>query len=58
VRARIKTLPGRQWAAGRRYTELVKEVFDEQGIEIPFPHRQLVFPGKPAAGNAAPAAGG
>ncbi len=44
VRARIKTLPGKQWGLGRRYTELVKEVFDERGIEIPFPHRQLMLP--------------
>ncbi|MBZ8131735.1 mechanosensitive ion channel protein MscS [Afifella sp. IM 167] len=41
VRARIKTLPGSQWAVGRAYTEFVKEVFDERGIEIPFPHRTL-----------------
>lgn len=44
VRARIKTSPGKQWGLGRRYTELVKDVFDERGIEIPFPHRQLMFP--------------
>jgi len=41
IRARIKTLPGSQWAVGRAYTEMVKEVFDERGIEIPFPHRTL-----------------
>ncbi|MEM7642115.1 MAG: mechanosensitive ion channel domain-containing protein [Pseudomonadota bacterium] len=41
IRARIKTHPGKQWAVGRAYTELVKEVFDERGIEIPFPHRQV-----------------
>ncbi len=38
VRGRIKTAPGRQWAIGRAYNELVKEVFDERGIDIPFPH--------------------
>lgn len=37
IRARIKTLPGSQWAIGRAYNEHVKNVFDEQGIEIPFP---------------------
>ncbi|MEM8824837.1 MAG: mechanosensitive ion channel domain-containing protein, partial [Pseudomonadota bacterium] len=42
LRARIKTLPGKQWAVGRAYTELLKEVFDERGIEIPFPHRQMI----------------
>ncbi|MDH3263766.1 MAG: mechanosensitive ion channel [Paracoccaceae bacterium] len=44
VRARIKTRPGKQWALGRRYTELLKEVMDERGLEIPFPHQQLVLP--------------
>lgn len=37
VRARIKTTPGTQWAIGRAYNEHVKTVFDERGIEIPFP---------------------
>ncbi|WP_310621447.1 mechanosensitive ion channel domain-containing protein [Flexibacterium corallicola] len=37
IRARIKTLPGQQWAVGRAYNEIVKQVFDEQSIEIPFP---------------------
>ena len=41
VRGRIKTLPGAQWAVGRAYSELVKSVFDEAGIEIPFPHLTL-----------------
>jgi small conductance mechanosensitive channel len=41
VRARIKTVSGQHWAAGRAYNELVKEVFDERGIEIPFPHVTL-----------------
>ncbi len=44
VRARIKTQPGKQWAIGRRYTEVVKEVLDARGIEIPFPHTQIVLP--------------
>ncbi|WP_181702612.1 mechanosensitive ion channel domain-containing protein [Chthonobacter albigriseus] len=43
IRARIKTIPGQQWAVGRAYTELVKEVFDENGIEIPFPQQTLWF---------------
>lgn len=37
IRARIKTLPGEQWGVGRAYNEFVKDVFDEEGIEIPFP---------------------
>ena len=41
VRARIKTKPGYQWTIGRQFTEFVKVVFDEEGIEIPFPHLTL-----------------
>jgi moderate conductance mechanosensitive channel len=41
VRGRIKTLPGKQWGVGRAYNGFIKEVFDERGIEIPFPHRTL-----------------
>ena len=48
VRARIRTKPGQQWGVGREYTQIVKEVFDERGIEIPFPHRQMVYPAQPA----------
>ncbi|MBS0123575.1 mechanosensitive ion channel domain-containing protein [Thetidibacter halocola] len=43
VRARIKTRAGKQWGIGRTYTQRVKEVMDERGIEIPFPHRQLII---------------
>ena len=41
VRGRIKTVPGMQWAVGRAYTEIVKQVLDEAGVEIPFPHMTL-----------------
>ncbi len=47
LRARIKTRPGKQWEIGRAFTEIIKEVFDEQEIEIPFPHRQMVYPPQP-----------
>jgi small conductance mechanosensitive channel len=35
LRARIKTLAGQQWGAGRLYSELVLRLFDERGIELP-----------------------
>jgi len=38
VRARIKTVPGEQWSTGRAYNEIIKTVFEERGIEIPYPH--------------------
>lgn len=53
VRGRIKTLPGKQWATGRAYSEVVKAVFDERGIEIPFPH-VTYYAGDARAGEAPP----
>lgn len=53
IRARIKTRPIRQWAAGREFNRRIKIAFDEAGIEIPFPHRTVYWgeskEGKPAA---------
>ena len=43
IRARLKTLPGKQWATGRAYNAYLKYVFDERGIEMPFPHRTIYF---------------
>ncbi len=53
VRARIKTLPGAQWGVGRAYNEILKEVFDERGIEIPVPHI-AVYMGDTSSGKVAP----
>jgi len=53
VRGRIKTKPGQQWAIGRAYNEVVKEVFDERGIEIPFPHL-TIYAGEDKDGTAPP----
>lgn len=35
LRARIKTLAGQQWGAGRLYSELVMRLFEDRGIETP-----------------------
>lgn len=43
LRAKIKTLPGKQWGIGRAYNAILKRVFDARDIEIPFPHQTLVF---------------
>jgi len=43
VRTRLKTRPGAQWATGRAYNAIVKRIFDERGIEMPFPHRTIYF---------------
>ena len=41
LRARIKTVPGKQWGTGRAYNEKLKQVFDARGIEIPFPQQTI-----------------
>lgn len=41
IRARIKTRPIKQWALGREYNRRLKKRFDQEGIEIPFPHLTL-----------------
>ncbi len=46
VRARIKTIPLKQWAVGREYNRRLKKAFDAAGIEIPFPQRVVTFAGK------------
>jgi small-conductance mechanosensitive channel len=43
LRARIKTRPGKQWGVGRAYNLILKRLFDERGIEIPFPHQTIYF---------------
>ncbi len=43
VRARIKTLPGKQFIVGREMNRRLKLKFDEMQIEIPFPHTSLYF---------------
>lgn len=43
IKARIKTLPIEQWSVGREFNRRMKRRFDEQNIEIPFPHRTLYF---------------
>jgi moderate conductance mechanosensitive channel len=53
LRARIKTRPGKQWAVGRAYNAIMKRLFDEHGIEIPFPHMTLYF-GQDKEGMAPP----
>ena len=43
LRGRIKTRPGDQWGIGRAYNEIIKRIFDERGIEIPFPYQTLTW---------------
>ncbi|MGA1844596.1 MAG: mechanosensitive ion channel family protein [bacterium] len=43
IKARIKTIPIKQWMVGREMNRRIKKRFDEKGIEIPFPHRTVYF---------------
>ncbi|MFO8032993.1 MAG: mechanosensitive ion channel [Desulfohalobiaceae bacterium] len=53
IRVRMKTRPLRQFAVRRTFLERMKRVFDERGIEIPFPHRTIWF-GVDKEGSAPP----
>ncbi|MCC5983353.1 MAG: mechanosensitive ion channel [Rhodobacteraceae bacterium] len=53
VRGRIKTAPGMQWGVGRAYNEIIKQVLDRAGVEIPFPHMTL-YMGQDKDGTAPP----
>lgn len=46
LRARIKTLAGKQWGPGRLYSELVMRLFDERGIQTPTQRINYVSGGK------------
>jgi len=43
IRARLKTKPGKQWLTGREYRRRLKKAFDNEGIEIPFPHTTIYW---------------
>lgn len=45
IKGRIKTKPIKQWDVGREYLRRIKLAFDENNIEIPFPHRTVYFGG-------------
>ncbi len=53
IRIRFVTKPLKQWGIRREFYRRMKRVFDERGIEIPFPHR-TVYMGEPKEGQAAP----
>ena len=44
LKARIKTRPLAQWDVGREYNKRIKQAFDREDIQIPYPHMRLVFP--------------
>ncbi|SHF44005.1 mechanosensitive ion channel family protein [Desulforamulus putei] len=42
IRVTAKTKPMRQWEIERQLRKAIKEVFDKEGIEIPYPRRVLI----------------
>lgn len=49
IKARIKTVPIKQWTVGREYNRRIKRAFDANGVEIPYPHMRLVTAPQPEA---------
>jgi small conductance mechanosensitive channel len=43
VRMIVKTAPLKQWDVGRELRRRIKNRFEEKGIQIPFPHRVLLW---------------
>lgn len=43
IKARLKTKPIEQWAVGREYRKRLKSAFDQNNIEIPFPHTTVYW---------------
>jgi len=50
IRCRFKCAPLEQWAVRREYLRRLKNTFDAQGIEIPYPHL-TVYAGQDKEGN-------
>lgn len=43
IKTRTMTRPIKQWGVAREFNKRLKKAFDENNIEIPFPHRTLYF---------------
>jgi len=53
IKARMKTKPIKQWFVGRKFNAMMKKKFDENNVEIPFPH-MTVYMGQDKDGSAPP----
>jgi small-conductance mechanosensitive channel len=47
VKARIKTVPLKQWEVGREIRRRIAKTLDELGIEMPYPARPHPKPREP-----------
>lgn len=43
IRGRFNTTPMNQWSTGREFLARIKRAFDDEGINIAFPHQTLFF---------------
>ena len=43
IRCRFRVMPLEQWNVRREFLRRIKQAFDQEGIEIPFPHRKLIY---------------
>ena len=43
IRTLFGTKPAQQWAVAREFRRRIKKRLDQEGVEIPFPHRTLYF---------------
>lgn len=53
LRCRFKVMPLEQWAVRREFLRRLKRAFDQNGIEIPYPHL-TVYAGEDKSGKAPP----
>ena len=43
IKARIKTMPLKQWEVGRELRRRIRKIFEDENIEIPFPERVVTI---------------
>lgn len=53
IRCRFQVLPLAQWGVRREFLHRLKQVFDQRGIEIPYPH-MTIYAGQAKDGSAPP----
>jgi small conductance mechanosensitive channel len=58
IRLMAKTLPLKQWDVARELRRRLKQRFDREEIEIPFPHQKVVWDGAPPQAAAVQVTGG
>ena len=55
IKCRIRCGPFGRWAVMREFNRRMKSRFDEEGIEIPFPHQKMIIDDQTTLHMVAPA---